>query len=79
MLWANLQYKICYGYNCSPSHLKLFCEQIALPIIILVNKAIGVRTARDEMKIAKIIPVYTSDTIYNLSNYKPISLLPSIS
>ena len=32
----------------------------------------------DELKIAKIIPVYKSNAKDDISNYRPISLLPSI-
>ena len=33
----------------------------------------------DALKVSKIIPLYKKDDESNLSNYKPITLLPSIS
>ena len=33
----------------------------------------------DSLKIAKIIPLYKKGNIYSITNYRPISLLPTLS
>ena len=47
-----------------------------MPLSILINMSTYVP---DELKIAKIIPVRKSNAKDDISNYRPISLLPSIS
>ena len=47
-----------------------------MPLSILINMSMYVP---DELKIAKIIPVHKSNAKDDISNYRPISLLPSIS
>ena len=42
----------------APWFMKLFGEQIALPINVLINKSIGEGIMPDEIQIANIIPVY---------------------
>ena len=65
--------------NLSPLVLKLFTEQIAMPLFILINMLMSEGIVPDELEIAKIIPVHKSNTKDDNSNYRPISLLPSIS
>ena len=55
------QPKKSFGHdNLSPHLFKLLAEQIFLPIAILMNKSLSEGTVLDEIKIAKIIPVYKS-------------------
>ena len=65
--------------NLSPLVMKLFGEEIAMPLSILINMSISERIVPDELKIAKLIPVHKSNGKGDISNYRPISLLPSIS
>ena len=65
--------------NLSPLVIKLFGEEIAMPLSILINMSISEGIVPDELKIAKIIPVHKSNAKDDISNYRPISLLPSIS
>ena len=65
--------------NLSPLVIKLFGEEIAMPLSILINMSMSEGIVPDELKIAKIIPVHKSNAKDDISNYRPISLLPSIS
>ena len=65
--------------NLSPLVLKLFGEQIDMPLSILINMSMSEGIVPHELKNAKIIPVHKSNAKDDISNYKPILLLPSIS
>ena len=68
------------GYdNLSQLHVKIFGEQIVLPLAILINKSIVEGIVPQELKIAKIIPVFKSNAKDDISNYRPIPILPTIS
>ena len=62
-----------------PCFLKQIGEQASLPTAILINKSLSDGIVPDELKIAKIVPVYKSKAKNEFCNYRPISLLPSIS
>ena len=59
--------------------MKAIGESIAEPLCKLVNKSICEGIFPDILKIAKVIPIYKSKEKCNVSNYRPISLLSSIS
>ena len=59
--------------------IKLFGEQLDIYLSILTNMSMSEGIAPDELKIAKIIPVHKSNAKDEISNYKPISVVPSIS
>ena len=65
--------------NLSPLVIKLFGEQIAMPLSILTNMSMSEGIVPDKLKIAKIIPVHKPNAKDDISSYRPISLLPSIS
>ena len=46
---------------------------------MIFNKSISDGMVPDDLKIAKIIPVYKSDDKKIVSNYRPISVLPAFS
>ena len=50
-----------------------------MPLSILINMSMSEGIAPDELKIAIIIPVYKSNAEDDICNFRPISLLPSIS
>ena len=45
------------------------------PLTHLFNKSIHQGIFSDDLKIAKVFPVYKSGYKYNISNYRPISVL----
>ena len=59
--------------------LKQISDAICEPLAFLINKSIESGIFPDALKIAKIIPIYKSKEQNLLNNYRPISLLSSIS
>ena len=49
------------------------------PISILINKSMEIGTVPDACKIAKVVPIYKEKVKELFTNYRPISLLPSVS
>jgi len=68
------------GYdNLSVDIIKNCSTQLARPLSIIFNKSIENGTVPDELKVAKIIPIYKSEDKKLISNYRPISVLPVFS
>ena len=64
----------------SPRILKLVCNQISPLLTHLFNKCVNDGYFPDELKIAKVIPLYKNKgEIKDISNYRPISMLPVFS
>ena len=63
----------------SPRILQFFRNQISPTLAVLFNKCMFSGIFPDVLKIAKVIPLYKSGTRSEVSNYRPISLLPVIS
>ena len=70
------------------SHLQLFLSKIVVPLIekhvihcyikplvFLINQSLIECVFPDELKLAKVIPVYKAGSSMELSNYRPISVL----
>ena len=59
--------------------LKTVQHELAPSITLVINQSLKTGIFPDKLKIAKVIPVYKKreDNVFN--NYRPISLLPSIS
>ncbi len=53
--------------------------QIALPLSILINESLETGHIPQELKTAKVIPIYKSKDSNLLQNYHPISILTAIS
>ena len=58
-------------------------KQIKIPLIsplkFLINQSINSGVFPNLLKIAKILPIYKKDDINSVTNYRPISILPTIS
>lgn len=65
--------------NISSWLIKQLNVTICSPIAIIINKSMSEGMFPDDLKIAKIIPIYKSKEKHYFNNYRPISLLSSIS
>ena len=59
--------------------LKLIKNSISIPLAVIINQSIENGIFPERLKVAKIIPLFKKDEDYLLENYRPISVLPSIS
>ena len=71
--------KSCGHDNISTSFLKQAKTQLKIPISLLVNKSLANGHVPNNLKMAKVVPIYKNKNPELYSNYRPISLLPSIS
>ena len=59
--------------------LKESINNIINPITYIINRSFECGVVPDEMKIAKVIPIFKSSDRNSITNYRPISLLTSFS
>ena len=59
--------------------IKLVCHQISPLLATLLNDCMYSGIFPDELKIARVIPLYKGGKTHVLSNYRPISILPLFS
>ena len=59
--------------------LKSIKSEISEAIAIIINQSILTRIFPDQVKLAKVKPLYKKGDKYCFNNYRPISLLPTIS
>ena len=65
--------------NIPPKLLKLGANILAGPITFLINESIKTSIFPDQLKCANVIPLYKKGDSLLTSNYRPISILPSLS
>ena len=65
--------------NISSKLLKILNHSVSTAISIVINKSLSTGTVPNTLKIAKVIPIYKAKDKTDMGNYRPISLLPSIS
>ena len=56
--------------------LKCLSNLISTPLELLYNFSISTGAVLDKFKVAEVIPVFKKGSLFALSNYRPISLLP---
>lgn len=54
-------------------------DHISQPLTVLINQCIIEGVFPDALKVAKVTPIYKKVSVYNIANYRPISILPTIS
>ena len=76
----NLQAKTSSGVDgLSVKLLKLIKDDVASSITLIINQSFQSGIFPDQLKIAKVIPIFKKDDSAKLDNYRPISILPAIS
>ena len=59
--------------------IKAIKNEISKPLTLIINQMLESGIFPDSLKIAKIIPLYKKGNINSITNYRPISLLPTLS
>ena len=59
--------------------LKLATNALSIPIASIINNSIKQNIFPEELKHAKVVPVYKKGAVDDPHNYRPISVLPCIS
>ncbi len=68
------------GYdNVSNYVVKCIRASISIPLTIIINHGIRTKEFPDEFKIAKVMPIFKKGDTESMTNYRPISLLPTFS
>ena len=68
------------GYDCIPmSIIKQSISITSTPLAHVFNLSINHGIVPDEMKVARVIPLFKSGDSATFTNYRPVSILPSFS
>ena len=68
------------GYDNIPTNIiKQSIDLIAEPFTHIINLSINNGIVPDQMKIARVVPIYKSNDRLKFNNYRPISVLPAFS
>jgi hypothetical protein len=77
---SSLKPKTSLGHDRISSKLiKLLSNSIKIPLSKIINKSLESGMVPHSWKIAKVIPIHKSKEKTKMNNYRPISLLPSLS
>ena len=72
--------KTSYGVdNMSNKILKSIKNEIIKPLTLIINQSLTTGIFPDKLKLAKVIPIHKKGNMQELENYRPISILPSVS
>ena len=76
----SLKPKTSSGVDSISNKLIKYVKDVILePLTVIINQMLNVGIFPDLLKISKVIPIYKKNDNTIFSNYRPISLLPSIS
>ena len=76
----NLKNKSSYGHDCLSNILIKRIQNVLIePLTFLINQSLSTGIFPNELKISRVKPLYKSGNSSLLSNYRPISVLSSIS
>jgi hypothetical protein len=65
--------------NLSLKVLKSIGEKLSIPLSILINQSLSKGVFPHALKLAKVVPLYKKENPFLFNNYRPISLLLSLS
>ena len=66
-------------YGMSPKFLKILSTEISETLNNIFNESFALRVFPDHMKLAMITPIFKGGSKLDVSNYRPVSVLPTIS
>ena len=69
----------CGHDQISSKMIKDTIKNIAIPLSHIINRSLSTGIVPNQLKIAKVIPVYKTSNKDDIKNYRPISLLPAFS
>ena len=73
----NLSHR-CGHDNLSTVILKYIANEISECLTLIINQSITTGMFPDQLKIAKVVPIFKKDDQAQIKNYRPISVLPVI-
>ena len=77
---TNLKASTSEGFdNISTKMLKQTMKEVATPLAHIVNLSLSHGIFPDDMKLAKIVPIFKNGNTKLFNNYRPISILPAFS
>ena len=65
-------------YNNNTNLVKLGGSVLTQIMTLLFNKSFDQGVFPSALKVSKIVPIHKGDSLFELSNYRPISLLPIV-
>ena len=76
----NFPSKNSCGYDGISLRLLKFCKStVIIPLLLIIRQVLNTGIFPEKLKIAKVIPIFKKGDEELFSNYRPISILPSIS
>ena len=69
----------CGHDNLSTVTLKYIANEISECLTLIINQSITTGIFPDQLKIAKVVPIFKKDDQAQIKNYRPISVLPVMS
>ena len=76
-MMKNLKHSSSGWDELCPSVIKSSCTEIVSPLLHICNISLLSGIFPNELKIAKVIPLYKSGDVMQLVNYRPVSICPS--
>ena len=79
LIVRNLKTKCTEGFDgISTKLLQATIHEITTPLEHILNQSIVTETVPENLKTAKVVPVYKSGNSKMFNNYRPISILPAV-
>ena len=76
---SNIDLSHSCGHDLSTVTLKYIANEISECLTLIINQSITRGIFPDQLKIAKVVPIFKKDDQAQIKNYRPISVLPVMS